>query len=167
MSASYRVDGNIAVITFNNPPVNGLGKDLRAGIMDGLHKAQADANVKAIVLVGGVKNFSGGADIKEFGKPEALASPTLHDVIAAIESSPKLVIAAMHGPTMGGGCEVALGCHYRIAAPDTLVALPEVKLGILPGAGGTQRMPRLIGVAFDYYRRSREGRQARTDGIRR
>jgi 3-hydroxyacyl-CoA dehydrogenase len=146
MSASYRVDGNIAVITFNNPPVNGLGKDLRAGIMDGLHKAQADVNVKAIVLVGGGKNFSGGADIKEFGKPEAMASPTLHEVIAAIEASPKLVIAAMHGPTMGGGCEVALGCHYRIAAPDTLVALPEVKLGILPGAGGTQRMPRLIGV---------------------
>jgi 3-hydroxyacyl-CoA dehydrogenase len=146
MSASYRVDGAIAVITFNNPPVNGLGKDLRKGIVDGLQQAQADANVKAIVLVGGGKNFSGGADIKEFGKPEALASPNLTEVISAIESSKKPIIAALHGPTMGGGCEVALGCDYRIAALDMLVALPEVKLGLVPGSGGTQRMPRLIGV---------------------
>ncbi len=145
-AADYKTDGNIAVITFNNPPVNGLGKNLRAGIVQGLQQAQADASVKAIVLVGGGKNFSGGADIKEFGKPDALSTPNLNDVIAAIESSPKPVIAALHGPTMGGGCEVSLSCHFRIVAADTLVGLPEVKLGILPGSGGTQRMPRLIGV---------------------
>ena len=146
MTADYKVQGDIAVITLNNPPVNGLGLATRQGITDGLAKANADAGVKAIVLTGGGKAFSGGADIKEFGSPKALQEPNLLSVILALEHSDKPVVAAVHTVCMGGGLELALGCHYRIAAPGCSVALPEVKLGLIPGAGGTQRLPRVLGV---------------------
>ena len=146
MTAHYTVHGDVAVITMDNPPVNGLGFTTRLGITDGLTKANADAAVKSIVLTGSGKAFSGGADIKEFGSPKALAEPNLLSVIIALENSPKPVIAAVHTVCMGGGLELALGCHYRIAAPGCSVALPEVKLGLIPGAGGTQRLPRVLGV---------------------
>jgi len=146
MTAKYEVHGSVAVITLDNPPVNGLGHATRVGITDGLQKANADAAVKSIVLTGGGKAFSGGADIKEFGSPKALAEPNLLSVILAVENSSKPVVAAVHSVCMGGGLELALGCHYRIAAPGTSVALPEVKLGLIPGAGGTQRLPRALGV---------------------
>jgi len=146
MTAEYKVHGDIAVITLNNPPVNGLGLATRLGITDGLAEANADAAVKAIVITGAGKAFSGGADIKEFGSPKALQEPNLLSVILAVENSAKPVIAAVHTVCMGGGLELALGCHYRIAAPGCNVALPEVKLGLIPGAGGTQRLPRVLGV---------------------
>jgi len=146
MTAEYKVHGDVAVITMSNPPVNGLGLSTRVGITDGLSKALADAAVKAIVLTGAGKAFSGGADIKEFGSPKALQDPNLLSVILALEASTKPVVAAVHSICMGGGLELALGCHYRVAAPGTSVALPEVKLGLIPGAGGTQRLPRVLGV---------------------
>ncbi len=146
MTADYKVHGDVAVITMNNPPVNGLGLATRAGLAAGLDQANADASVKAIVITGGGRAFSGGADINEFGTPKALSEPNLHSVILAVENSSKPVVAAIHSIAMGGGLELALGCHYRIAAPGAKVALPEVKLGLLPGAGGTQRLPRVMGV---------------------
>ena len=146
MSASYEVKGGIAVITMNNPPVNGLGYATRAGIFGGLKQAIADKAVKAVVITGGGKAFSGGADIKEFNTPKSSAEPTLHTVIAALEAAQKPVVAAVHSVAMGGGLELALGCHYRVASPKAQIALPEVKLGLLPGAGGTQRLPRVVGV---------------------
>ncbi len=146
MTAEYKVHGDVAVISMNNPPVNGLGHATRVGLTDGLAKANADAAVKSIIITGAGKAFSGGADIKEFGTPKALAEPNLLSVILAVENSTKPVVAAIHSVAMGGGLELALGCHYRIAAPGTSVALPEVKLGLIPGAGGTQRLPRVLGV---------------------
>jgi 3-hydroxyacyl-CoA dehydrogenase len=146
MSAEYKVHGDVAVITLNNPPVNGLGYETRIGITEALAKANADGKVKAIVITGAGKAFSGGADIKEFGTPKALQEPNLLSVILAVENSAKPVVAAMHTIAMGGGLELPLGCHYRIAAPGCKVALPEVKLGLIPGAGGTQRLPRALGV---------------------
>jgi 3-hydroxyacyl-CoA dehydrogenase len=146
MTADYKVHGDVAVITMNNPPVNGLGYATRVGLTTGLEQANADPSVKAIVITGAGKAFSGGADIKEFGSAKATAEPNLLSVILAIENSSKPVVAAVHSVAMGGGLELALGCHYRIAAPGTQVALPEVKLGLVPGAGGTQRLPRVLGV---------------------
>ena len=146
MTAEYQVNGAIAVITLNNPPVNGLGHATRSAIVDGMKKALNDDAVKAIVITGAGKAFSGGADIKEFNSPKALAEPNLHTVINVVENSSKPVIAAIHTVCMGGGLELALGCHYRVAAPGAQIALPEVKLGILPGAGGTQRLPRVVGL---------------------
>ncbi|HXD42729.1 MAG TPA: 3-hydroxyacyl-CoA dehydrogenase NAD-binding domain-containing protein [Ramlibacter sp.] len=146
MTAEYKVHGDVAVITMNNPPVNGLGHATRLGLASGLEQANADASVKAIVITGAGKAFSGGADINEFGTPKALAEPNLGSVILAIEYSAKPVVAAVHSIAMGGGLELALGCHYRIAAPGANIALPEVKLGLIPGAGGTQRLPRAMGV---------------------
>jgi 3-hydroxyacyl-CoA dehydrogenase len=146
MTAEYKVHGDVAVITLNNPPVNGLGYDTRIGITNGLNQANADPAVKSIVLTGAGKAFSGGADIREFGSPKALQEPNLLSVILAVENSSKPVIAAVHSVCMGGGLELALGCHYRMAAPGCSVALPEVKLGLIPGAGGTQRLPRVLGV---------------------
>jgi 3-hydroxyacyl-CoA dehydrogenase len=146
MSANYEVRGNVAVITLDNPPVNGLGHATRLGIAQGLEKANADANVKAIVITGAGKAFSGGADIKEFGSPKALAEPNLLSVILAIEASDKPTVAAIHTVCMGGGLELALGCNYRVVQAGTQIALPEVKLGLLPGAGGTQRLPRVLGA---------------------
>jgi len=146
MSANYELRGNVAVITLDNPPVNGLGHATRLGIVNGLDKALADAAVTAIVITGAGKAFSGGADIREFGSPKALAEPNLLSVILALEASTKPIVAAIHTVCMGGGLELALGCHYRVAAKGVQVALPEVKIGLIPGAGGTQRLPRVIGV---------------------
>ena len=147
MSAtSYSTQGTVAVITMNNPPVNGLGHELRSGIIAGLDRAAGDPAVQAVVLLGGGKAFSGGADIREFNTPKATAEPTLLSVIRTIEQSKKPVIAAVHAVAMGGGLELALACHYRVAVAGAQIALPEVKLGILPGAGGTQRLPRVVGV---------------------
>jgi 3-hydroxyacyl-CoA dehydrogenase len=144
--ASYAKDGAVAVITLGNPPINGLGHELRSGILEGLDRAAADEAVKAVVLIGKGKGFSGGADIREFNTPKISAEPMLMTIIAAIEQGQKPVIAAIHGMAMGGGLELALGCHYRVASPGAQIALPEVKLGLLPGGGGTQRLPRLVGV---------------------
>ncbi len=145
-STIYELHGQVAVITMNNPPVNGLGFDLRRGIVEGLARAEADANAKAVVLIGSARAFSGGADIREFGSPKASAEPNLNTVIRILESTKKPVIAAIGGACMGGGLELALGCHYRVAVKGAQIALPEVKLGLMPGAGGTQRLPRLIGA---------------------
>ncbi len=142
----YELHGQVAVITMNNPPVNGLGFDLRRDIVEGLARAEADANVKAVVLIGSARAFSGGADIREFGSPRASAEPNLNTVIRMLESAEKPVVAAISGACMGGGLELALGCHYRVAVKGAQIALPEVKLGLMPGAGGTQRLPRLIGA---------------------
>jgi 3-hydroxyacyl-CoA dehydrogenase len=141
---SLRNDGDIAVVTIDNPPVNALSHAMRAGLVDLVSRARADAGASAIVIVCAGRTFIAGADISEFGKPTR--EPTTLDVIAAIESSEKPVIAAMHGTPLGGGLEVALACHFRVAAPGTRLGLPEIKLGLIPGAGGTQRLPRLIGL---------------------
>ena len=146
MTAQYKVHGSVAVITLDNPPVNGLGMATRRAVTDGLQQANADATVQSIVITGAGKAFSGGADIKEFGTDKAMVEPNLLSVILTVENSAKPVVAAIHTVCMGGGLELALGCHYRIAAPGCSVALPEVKLGLLPGAGGTQRLPRALGV---------------------
>ncbi len=146
MTTLYEVHGSVARITLSNPPVNGLGYATRLSITEHLQKANDDAAVKSIVITGAGKAFSGGADIKEFGSPKALQEPNLLSVILAVENSSKPVVAAIHSVCMGGGLELALGCHYRIAAPGCSVALPEVKLGLVPGAGGTQRLPRALGV---------------------
>lgn len=146
MTAHYQIEQGVAVITLDNPPVNGLGLATRTAIIDGLNRAAADSTVRAVVLTGAGKAFSGGADIREFGTPKAFQEPILLSVIAAVERSAKPVVAAIHGVAMGGGLELALGCHYRVAHAETQIALPEVKLGIMPGAGGTQRLPRLVGL---------------------
>jgi len=146
MSVEYENRGDVAMITMNNPPVNGLGLSTRRGIVEGLRKALAADAVRAIVITGAGRAFSGGADIREFNKPESYAEPNLLEVIAELEKADKPVVAAIHSVAMGGGLELALGCHYRVAVPGAQIAFPEVKLGILPGAGGTQRMPRAVGV---------------------
>ena len=145
-STSYAVHGPVAVVTLNNPPVNGLGHALRSGIVAALDQALADPQVQAIVLTGSARAFSGGADVREFGTPKAGQEPTLPSVIRALDGATKPVVAAIAGVCLGGGLELALGCHYRVALPDASLSLPEVKLGLLPGAGGTQRLPRLIGL---------------------
>lgn len=137
--------GEIALITVDNPPVNALGQVVRQGLLQAFRAAEADAAVRAVVLACAGNTFIAGADIKEFGKPPQ--APALPDVIDAIEACGKPSVAVIHGTALGGGLEVALGCHYRIARKDAQVGLPEVKLGLLPGAGGTQRLPRLAGVA--------------------
>ncbi len=146
MTASYHVQANVAVITLNNPPVNGLGLATRQAVVQGVLQANQDPAVQAIVITGAGKAFSGGADIREFGTPKATAEPHLLSLIATLEASQKPIVAALHSVAMGGGVELALACHYRLAAPGTKVALPEVKLGLIPGSGGTQRMPRALGV---------------------
>ncbi len=146
MSAQYQVDGQVAVITINNPPVNGMGHATRSAMVECLQRAYLDDAVQAIILTGAGPLFSGGADIKEFNSIQALAEPSLHTLISTVEQASKPVIAALHGTCMGGGLELALGCHYRLAEKGTQIALPEVKLGLLPGAGGTQRLPRMVGL---------------------
>jgi len=141
---TYERKDNIGIITVDNPPVNALGHDVRVGFTDALNEGMADRYVQALILIGGGRTFPAGADISEFGK--SLTEPDLRTVIAGYENCTKPVIAAIHGTALGGGLELALGCHYRIAAATAQVGLPEVNLGILPGAGGTQRLPRLIGV---------------------
>ena len=144
-AAEYSVHGKVAVITLNNPPVNGLGHPLRTDLSAGLERAAADTGIEAVVLIGAGNAFSGGADIREFNTPKIQMSPTVHEIIRRIEAFPKPVIAAIHKVAMGGGLELALGCHFRVAIRGTQIALPEVKLGLVPGAGGTQRLPRAIG----------------------
>jgi 3-hydroxyacyl-CoA dehydrogenase len=143
--AHYAVRDGIAVITLNNPPVNGLGNALRAGIMESLQKADADPAVKGVVLIGSAKAFSGGADIREFGKPRM--KPDLPEVNDQQDAMKKPLVAAIGGFALGGGLELALSCHYRVASPKSQLGLPEVKLGILPGSGGTQRLPRIVPMA--------------------
>ncbi len=136
--------GNIGLITVNNPPVNALSQAVRAGIQDGVTKGLADSEVAVMIILCEGRTFIAGADIREFGKP--LLEPSLPKVVLCIEDSPKPVIAAIHGTALGGGLEIALGCHFRLALAGAKLGLPEVKLGLLPGAGGTQRLPRLVGV---------------------
>ncbi len=140
----YERRGSTGVITIDNPPVNALSKAVRQGLVDALMQGLGDEAAKALVVIGAGRTFIAGADIKEFGKP--LEPPDLNFVISGLETAGKPTIAAIHGTALGGGLEVALGCHYRVAVASAQVGLPEVKLGILPGAGGTQRLPRLIGA---------------------
>jgi 3-hydroxyacyl-CoA dehydrogenase len=139
-------EGRIGILTVNNPPVNALAAAVRNGIKEGIEAFGQDPNIDAIVLIGGGRTFIAGADIREFGKPPSGAN--LNDVIATMENCPKIVVAALHGTPLGGGLETALGAHYRVSLPTTRVGLPEVHLGILPGAGGTQRLPRLTGAKY-------------------
>ncbi len=138
-------DGDVAVIVIDNPPVNAGSTAVRRGLLDAIASVAADETVSAAVLIGAGNTFIAGSDIKEFDKP--LLEPQLPAVIAVVESCPKPVVAAIHGAALGGGFELALGCDARVAVPGAVVGLPEVKLGMIPGAGGTQRMPRLTGVA--------------------
>jgi 3-hydroxyacyl-CoA dehydrogenase len=135
--------GEIAVLTLNSPPVNALSQQLRDGVVKGMKQAIDDPAVKAVVLICAGRTFIAGADITELGKPPL--SPSLYDVEASVEDSPKPVIAAVHGTALGGGLEVAMCCHYRVAVPSAKCGLPEVHLGLMPGAGGTQRLPRIVG----------------------
>ena len=142
-SVDLRPDGEIGVVTVDNPPVNALKHEVRAGLAKALRRTREDVAVKAVVIGCAGRTFFAGADITEFGKPPQ--APGLGEVIAAIEAMPKPVVAALHGTALGGGFELALACHFRVAVAAARVGLPEVKLGLLPGAGGTQRLPRLIG----------------------
>ena len=147
MSTEYQLHENVAVLTLNNPPVNGLGLDTRAALSAGLERAWTDPNVVAIVIAAAGKAFCGGADIREFGLPKALEEPNLLTLIDRIEASSKPVVMALHGMCMGGGTELSLGAHYRVALRGTQIGLPEVKIGLVPGGGGTQRLPRAVGLA--------------------
>jgi 3-hydroxyacyl-CoA dehydrogenase len=138
--------GHVLVIASNNPPVNALGHAVREGLVRGIEEADADENIKAVVIIGEGATFFAGADISEFGTPKAFAQPMLPQVVDIIENCTKPVVAAIHGTALGGGLEVALACHYRAAVASAKLGVPEVKLGLLPGAGGTQRLPRVAGV---------------------
>ncbi|UXJ50848.1 enoyl-CoA hydratase/isomerase family protein [Pseudomonas citronellolis] len=137
--------GAVALIRVGNPPVNALGQAVRAGLLEAVLRAGADPVVKLLLLYCEGRTFIAGADIREFGQPPQ--APLLPEVTAALEACPKPILAVLHGSTLGGGLEVALACHYRICRRDARLGLPEVKLGLLPGADGTQRLPRLVGVA--------------------
>jgi 3-hydroxyacyl-CoA dehydrogenase len=143
---SYSRQGQVALITMDRPPVNSLGADLRTGLADAMDRAAADAEVKAVVLTGTARAFSAGADVTEFGTPKALREPNLRVLIGLVEAMDKPVVAAIAGQCLGGGFELAMGCHFRVALADAQLGLPEVKIGLLPGATGTQRLPRLIGL---------------------
>ena len=143
-SVTTSTDGEILILTVNNPPVNALSWHVRQGISDGIEQGLADDGVKAMLIICEGQTFIAGADITEFGKP--FQGPDLNTVLNMIEMSPKPVVAAIHGTALGGGLETTLVCHYRIAVPSTKLGVPEVKLGLLPGAGGTQRLPRLVGI---------------------
>ncbi len=142
--AELTIDGDVATVTIDSPPVNALSQAVRDGLKKGVEAAEADGAVKAIVIICAGRTFIAGADITEFGKPPA--PPYLPDVLDRIENASKPVVAALHGTALGGGFEVALTAHYRIAVPSAKCGLPEIKLGLIPGAGGTQRLPRLVGV---------------------
>ncbi|RYF77332.1 MAG: 3-hydroxyacyl-CoA dehydrogenase, partial [Comamonadaceae bacterium] len=146
VSGSFDVQDGIAIVTMDTPPVNSLGIDNRRFIADAIQRAEDDPAVRAIVLTGHGRAFCGGADIREFNRPEATMAPDLIDVINRVEGCSKPVVAAVHSIVMGGGLELAMGCHYRVVQRGTMVSLPEVRIGILPGASGTQRLPRLIGL---------------------
>ena len=145
-SADYTSRGAVAVITLNNPPVNAFSLNVRKAIADGLERAANAQEISSVVITGSGAAFSGGADVTEFGSAEMVAAPNLTDLCALIEEFPKPVVAALNGTTLGGGLELALVCHYRVAVAPAQLGLPEVKLGLLPGAGGTQRLPRLVGA---------------------
>ncbi len=144
-------DGEIGILTVNNPPVNALSPGVPEGILAGVEQFEQDDTVKAMVLIGGGRTFIAGADIREFGKltsgGDHKRGPGFNVILNRIESASKPVIAAIHGTALGGGLETAMACHYRVAVPSAQVGQPEVKLGIIPGAGGTQRLPRLAGIA--------------------
>src|SRR6202166_1361673 len=144
----YARNGDVAIMTIDNPPVNALSPGVPEGILEGIEKANADPQVAAIVVIGGGRTFIAGADIKEFGKITSGSRPrlALYPALLKIEDSPKPVVMAIHGTAFGGGLEVAMAGHYRVAVASAQVGQPEVKLGIIPGAGGTQRLPRLAGV---------------------
>jgi len=142
----YDTHGSVAVLTVDNPPVNALSPGVPKGIVEGVYRANSDSNVQAIVLVGAGRGFIAGADIRFFSKPWPEGEEKLSHVIKSFEESPKPVVAAIHGHALGGGLELAMSCHYRVIVPQANVGQPEVKLGIPPGAGGTQRLPRLAGV---------------------
>ena len=148
MSETVRIDrsGPVAVVTVDNPPVNAFSHAVRKELAAALDAARADPEVEAVVIAGAGRIFSGGADIREFDSGASLKSPNLPELITAIEDSSKPVVVALHGTAVGGACELALGCHGRVAAAGTKIGLPEVTLGIVPGAGGTQRLPRVVGV---------------------
>src|ERR1700736_6944755 len=144
-------DGDVGILTVNNPPVNALSPGVPEGIAAGVEQFEKDDAVKAIVLIGGGRTFIAGADIREFGKMtssgEGRRGPGFNTILDRIEKSTKPVVAAIHGTALGGGLETAMACHYRVAVPTAQVGQPEVKLGIIPGAAGTQRLPRLAGVS--------------------
>src|ERR1700704_2571491 len=144
-------DGEIGILTVNNPPVNALSPGVPEGIIAGIEAFEKDDAVKAIVLIGGGRTFIAGADIREFGKitsgGDRKRGPGFVGILDRVENSPKPIVAAIHGPALGGGLETAMACHYRVAVPSAQVGQPEVKLGIIPGAAGTQRLPRLAGIA--------------------
>ena len=148
MSCSYSAQGDVAVLQIDNPPVNALSMLTRVQLREGLEKGISSSEIAAIIVTGTERTFIGGADIKEFGTADSLAEPSLAALIDLIENSPKPVIAFIQGTALGGGLEIALGCQMRVASADARLGLPEVALGIMPGAGGTQRTPRLTGVAF-------------------
>ena len=149
MSAvDYAVEGEVAILTVNYPPVNALSYATRIGLGEGLDRAEADPAVKAIVVMGRGTTFIAGADITEFGTDNGLKEPRLQTLQSRLENSPKLTIAAIHGTALGGGLEIALTCAARVAVGSAKLGLPEVNLGLLPGAGGTQRLPRLTGAAI-------------------
>jgi 3-hydroxyacyl-CoA dehydrogenase len=143
---AYAKEGTVAVLTIDNPPVNALNVAIVTGLRDRLRQALDDTGVKAVVVTGAGRAFIAGADISEFGKPRPKDAPQLFEVVEQLEASPKPVVAAINGIALGGGLETALGCHYRVMAPGARVGLPEVTLGIIPGACGTQRLPRLVGA---------------------
>ena len=141
---AYERVGDIAVLKAQNPPVNALGYDVRVGLVEGIERAEADEGVRAVLIYGDGTTWFAGADIKEFGKTPK--EPYLPDVCNRIEACPLIVVSAMHGTALGGGLEIALSTHYRVAVPKARMGLPEVHLGLIPGATGTQRLPRLTGV---------------------
>ncbi|MEN6468320.1 MAG: enoyl-CoA hydratase-related protein, partial [Smithella sp.] len=143
-TVAFSKEGNIGILSVNNPPVNALSRAVRAGIKSGIEKGIADQDIAVMIIICEGRTFIAGADIREFGKPPT--EPFLPDVCQFIEDSPKPVVAAIHGTALGGGLEIPLSCHFRIAVASAKVGLPEVKLGLLPGAGGTQRLPRVAGV---------------------
>ena len=144
-TVTLTLENAIAVITVNNPPINATSHVVRSGIVDALDQIDANDDIRAAILICDGKTFIAGADVSEFGQPPK--APILPDVIKRIEAATKPVIAAIHGHALGGGLEVALGCHYRIADSTAKLGLPEVNLGLIPGAGGTVRLPRLVPVA--------------------
>ena len=144
-AVTVETENEIAIVTVDNPPVNALGHAVRAGLADAVAATDANNAVKAVVLIAAGRTFMAGADISEFGKP--LAEPGLPDVVLMIEGAQKPWVAAIHGTALGGGLEVALGCHYRVVDPKAKLGVPEVHLGLIPGAGGTVRLPRVVPVA--------------------